>query len=372
MKKFFSLLLVILMTLTTLPAFADSLQKGSSGDDVLALQQRLNELGYDAGTADGVFGNKTVDAVSKFELMNGRLPIGLADSQVQDLLFSEEAKAANSTKPAALVSPFTEYINQRLIQHIPTVWGGAELGITRNDGSERFLVVFDPQDNSINIWYEVGTSVSVWFCDILPDKRDMTTDNLYVALRLMYELCDSVDYVAYVNEETYKCYTYRYNNHETVYSSKVKKTTNYPEGSISAFMTSVVWDVAISQTREVGFSFISSIDWDADPDTAETATPAPAATLKPTATPTPKPTAKPTTYSKADCKNIAINTLKNRLKNPASLQVHSVSIDGKDGDSSFGFEIDFSAQNSLGGYKRQTFFCIVDANTGYASMVTII
>lgn len=37
------------------------------GDDVLALQARLNALGYDAGREDGIFGRDTADAVRSFQ-----------------------------------------------------------------------------------------------------------------------------------------------------------------------------------------------------------------------------------------------------------------------------------------------------------------
>ena len=43
-----------------------TLQKGSKGDDVKALQQRLIQLNYLSGTADGDFGGKTASAVELF------------------------------------------------------------------------------------------------------------------------------------------------------------------------------------------------------------------------------------------------------------------------------------------------------------------
>lgn len=43
--------------------FSRELSKGSKGDDVKALQTRLNALGYACGSADGEFGTKTHNAV---------------------------------------------------------------------------------------------------------------------------------------------------------------------------------------------------------------------------------------------------------------------------------------------------------------------
>ena len=53
------------------------LRKGDRGDNVRELQERLNELGYDCGTADGVFGTKTKDAVVRFQTDRGLDPDGI-------------------------------------------------------------------------------------------------------------------------------------------------------------------------------------------------------------------------------------------------------------------------------------------------------
>lgn len=44
---------------------------GSSGDDVIYLQQRLTAKGYGSGKVDGVFGTKTLEAVKAFQAENG-------------------------------------------------------------------------------------------------------------------------------------------------------------------------------------------------------------------------------------------------------------------------------------------------------------
>ncbi len=69
-----------------------TLQKGSKGDDVKRLQQRLIDLGYLNDTADGSYGPKTEAAVRDFCSQNG-LPIdGTATPEMQALLFSDAAK----------------------------------------------------------------------------------------------------------------------------------------------------------------------------------------------------------------------------------------------------------------------------------------
>ena len=44
-----------------------TLKKGCKGDDVKALQTFLNLHGYDCGVADGIFGNRTLNAVKSFQ-----------------------------------------------------------------------------------------------------------------------------------------------------------------------------------------------------------------------------------------------------------------------------------------------------------------
>lgn len=47
------------------------LKKGSRGNDVAGLQHALNALGYNAGTADGIFGRRTLIAVKNVQAQKG-------------------------------------------------------------------------------------------------------------------------------------------------------------------------------------------------------------------------------------------------------------------------------------------------------------
>ena len=69
-----------------------------------------------------------------------------------------------------------------------------------------------------------------------------------------------------------------------------------------------------------------------------------------------------TSRSETECEKIALDYLKNHLKNPDSLQVHSTS-SSKSGDE-YTFIIDYSAMNSFGGYTRSTYICVVDSVDG--------
>lgn len=68
-----------------------SLEKGSKGDEVKALQQRLIDLYYLNDKADGIFGKKTQAAVEKFQAKNKLEETGIADPMTQAVLFSEQS-----------------------------------------------------------------------------------------------------------------------------------------------------------------------------------------------------------------------------------------------------------------------------------------
>lgn len=69
------------------------LENGASGDAVLRLQRRLKSLGYLAEAADGEYGGGTARAVRLFQYYNGFELDGKASTVLQELLFSENAKA---------------------------------------------------------------------------------------------------------------------------------------------------------------------------------------------------------------------------------------------------------------------------------------
>ena len=77
------------------------LKSGSKGEDVIRLQQRLIDLGYLEGPADGDFGKATRNAVRLFQKNAGLDVDGLAGKDTQTLLFSEDAPHAPEPKPPA-------------------------------------------------------------------------------------------------------------------------------------------------------------------------------------------------------------------------------------------------------------------------------
>lgn len=67
------------------------LKIGDEGDEVWALQNRLQELGYLFVQPTGLFAEGTEQSVKDFQLLNGMVVTGVADEATLALLFSDEA-----------------------------------------------------------------------------------------------------------------------------------------------------------------------------------------------------------------------------------------------------------------------------------------
>ena len=104
---------VIINTSTATPQTnAASLKVGSTGAEVRKMQNRLKELGYLKGSADGDFGAATESAVKSFQAQNGLAVDGKAGTATLNKLYSANAKKApanvtNTPKPTA--TPFTSF-----------------------------------------------------------------------------------------------------------------------------------------------------------------------------------------------------------------------------------------------------------------------
>ncbi|MBQ8095169.1 MAG: D-alanyl-D-alanine carboxypeptidase family protein [Clostridia bacterium] len=84
-------------TATSIPTSTPvkTLKSGMDGADVKSLQERLIELKYLDGTADGIFGKQTEDAVIMFQAINGLTADGLAGAKTLSVLYSASALSAD-------------------------------------------------------------------------------------------------------------------------------------------------------------------------------------------------------------------------------------------------------------------------------------
>ena len=95
--KLSALLMALLMALSlALPAlgapFTQELRPGDSGEEVLAMQMRLKELGYFTGQPDGNFDEATRAALILFQQDNNLLATGTLDSDTHQALYARDAR----------------------------------------------------------------------------------------------------------------------------------------------------------------------------------------------------------------------------------------------------------------------------------------
>ena len=81
-----------------------TLRRGSSGDEVRKLQEALNQAGFDCGTADGIFGQKTEQGVKAYEASTDFTVDGIAWPDLQKKLYGgpDPDRAQGSLMPVTL------------------------------------------------------------------------------------------------------------------------------------------------------------------------------------------------------------------------------------------------------------------------------
>ena len=79
------------------------LSSGSSGDEVKALQSRLQQLGFYSGVLDGDYGKGTRAAVKLFQAQHGLDDDGIAGQKTLEMLYSNDAQPMLVTPTPAAV-----------------------------------------------------------------------------------------------------------------------------------------------------------------------------------------------------------------------------------------------------------------------------
>lgn len=78
--------------------------KGNPDQVIAKAQQKLSLLGYDPGTADGISGEKTRNAIRKFQEDNGIPVTGETDKQTMEMLLQQQGIAQDSYSTSSISS----------------------------------------------------------------------------------------------------------------------------------------------------------------------------------------------------------------------------------------------------------------------------
>lgn len=110
--------------------YSKKLSRGMKGESVKQVQQRLTDLGFFDGPISGNYMNKTVEAVKKFQEMNGLRADGVTGEDTWNQLFnSEDVLDASATpKPTPVPTPVPYAITVDVRNQVTTVYGRDENG----------------------------------------------------------------------------------------------------------------------------------------------------------------------------------------------------------------------------------------------------
>lgn len=150
------------------PETYPTLEKGSKGNDVVALQTRLKELGYLDGAADGAYGNGTASAVNAFQAAAGLTETGIADAATQEALFADDA-------PKSLVYNTLDY---KALARDPDAYNGSLIKFSGN-----ILQVLEADDYVVFRIASKGNYDDVVYCTYMkPEgyKRFLEDDKVNV------------------------------------------------------------------------------------------------------------------------------------------------------------------------------------------------
>ena len=100
------------------------------GDDVKAVQNKLNSLGYNCGTADGYYGNATKSAVISFQSAKGLTADGEVGPATWSALFNSSSSSGGGTLPGGSIKVF-----------IDAGHGGTDPGAVGNGLKEKDIVL---------------------------------------------------------------------------------------------------------------------------------------------------------------------------------------------------------------------------------------
>ena len=91
-------------------------EKSQAANEVREVQQRLIDLGYLSGTADGIFGDRSASALKVFQALAGLKATGAMDDDTRKALFADDARAVPAKLSSGTKGDEVVALQQRLIQ----------------------------------------------------------------------------------------------------------------------------------------------------------------------------------------------------------------------------------------------------------------
>jgi N-acetylmuramoyl-L-alanine amidase len=111
------------------------------GDDVRQLQERLQEMGYDVGRADGIYGAATARALARFQREGGLAPDGACGPETMAALRRLGRKVVGGNAQVLREAERFRHAGPTLIDKVIVIdpgHGGSDLGVVVPDGLLRW------------------------------------------------------------------------------------------------------------------------------------------------------------------------------------------------------------------------------------------
>ncbi|MDD2648247.1 MAG: peptidoglycan-binding protein [Eubacteriales bacterium] len=328
------------VSVTVAPKY--TLKKGSKGDNVLILQNRLKDLGYLTGTCDTYFGAITEAAVRIFQSNNGLDSDGIAGSSTLKLLFSNDAlsltERIETAVPTATPKPTDTSVKYKTLKR-----GSSGDAVT---DMQRRLIVLGFMSTVADGKFGGGTQLAV---TAFQKANGLKADGIagQSTLTLLYSDSAQTDEGTSITETIGNAYTLRLGDSGALVTAAQKKlialgyitgTANGAfDNAMKAAVTAFQKQNRLTQDGVIGENTLKALN----STTAATAPPAPVVT----ATPGPSATVSTASVIRFGDKGDNVKSMQNRLIQLGYLA--SGSADGQYGNNTYQAVVAFQKNNSL-------------------------
>lgn len=98
-RRMLALLLTVCVLLGTCGALADTYREGDAGPEIMALKERMLELGYYSGTiSHNRFNDTMTERVKQLQKVNGLEQTGIVDEELYAFIMSDAVLQKNGKK----------------------------------------------------------------------------------------------------------------------------------------------------------------------------------------------------------------------------------------------------------------------------------